>query len=244
METSPDTVLDVLPAMVWTAEPNGDIDFVNRRWLDYSGFGIGDDHLHVWQATIKPEDFAAFLAVWQNILRAGEPGRMETHLRRHDGQYRWFSFECSPMRDSGGRVTKWYSVGTDITDAAPPEKVADRQQLDFQLLVDSMPVPVAVTTPSGEVEGLNRLTLEYFGKSFEELKGWKASDVVHPEDLEKTIAIQRAAHEQGSEYKVESRHLGADGIYRWFRVVGLPLRDPDGRILRWYHLPIEYPHCA
>jgi PAS domain S-box-containing protein len=111
--------------------------------------------------------------------------------------------------------------------------------LDFQSIVDSIPVPVAVTTPSGEVEGLNRLTLEYFGKTLEELKNWTASDVVHPDDLQRTVDAQLDAHQRGDAYNVESRHRRADGSYRWFTVRGLPLRDAHGRILRWFHLLID-----
>ena len=107
------------------------------------------------------------------------------------------------------------------------------------MIVESIPAPVAVTSPSGEVEALNQPTLEYFGKTFEELKGWKSSDVVHPDDLEHTIAAQMKAHQTGQSYNVESRHRRADGIYRWFNVLGLPLRDKQGRILHWFHLQID-----
>jgi PAS domain S-box-containing protein len=113
------------------------------------------------------------------------------------------------------------------------------RELDFQLIVNSIPVPVAVTSPTGEVAALNKPTLEYFGRTFEELKGWKNSDVVHPDDLERTIAAQLEAHKTGSAYNVESRHRRADGIYRWFNVVGLPLRDAQGHILHWFHLQID-----
>src|SRR6266550_2583680 len=112
-------------------------------------------------------------------------------------------------------------------------------EINFDLIVNSIPVPVAVTSPSGEVEALNQPTLEYFGKTFEELSSWKASDVVHPDDLQHTIATQQRAHETGSAYNVESRHRRADGIYRWFNVRGFPLRDAEGRILRWFHLLID-----
>ena len=110
---------------------------------------------------------------------------------------------------------------------------------NFRLVIDSIPVPVAVTTPTGEVESLNQPTLEYFGKTLEDLKGWKSSDVVHPDDLERTVASQIEAHETGRAYNVESRHLRADGIYRWFNVRGFPLRDSQGNILRWFHLLID-----
>ena len=86
-----------------------------------------------------------------------------------------------------------------------------RRELDFQLVVDSIPVPVAVTTPAGEVEGVNRSTMEYFGKTFDELKKWKASDVVHPDDLDSMVTAQRAAYEAGQTYDVQSRHRRFDG---------------------------------
>ena len=143
------------------------------------------------------------------------------------------------MRDDAGRIVKWCGVATDVEDFRRAEETLRRRELDFQLIVDSIPVPVAVTTPSGEVEGLNQPTLDYFGKTFEELKGWRASDVVHPDDLEQTVAAQLEAHQKGSAYNVESRHRRADGVYRWYNVRGFPLRDPQGRILRWFHLLID-----
>ena len=119
------------------------------------------------------------------------------------------------------------------------EEALRTRELNFQLVVDSIPAPVAVTSPSGEVEGVNQPTLEYFGKTIEELKGWKASDVVHPDDLQHTIDALMKAHETGQAYNVESRHRRADGIYRWFNVLGLPFRDTEGEILCWFHLLID-----
>jgi PAS domain S-box-containing protein len=132
------------------------------------------------------------------------------------------------------------TVSDDLVERlAHAEEALRARELSFQLIVDSTPVPVAVTTPTGEVEAVNQPTLEYFGKTFEELKGWKASDLVHPDDLQHTIATQQRAHETGTAYNVESRHRRADGIYRWFNVRGFPLRDNEGRILRWFHLLID-----
>ena len=109
----------------------------------------------------------------------------------------------------------------------------------FSLIVESIPVPVAITSPTGEIEALNKPTLEYFGRTLEELKGWKSSDVVHPDDLQRTVATQIQALQTGSAYNVESRHRRADGTYRWFNVLGLPLRDSQGHILCWFILQID-----
>ncbi|HMG73298.1 MAG TPA: PAS domain-containing protein [Pyrinomonadaceae bacterium] len=119
------------------------------------------------------------------------------------------------------------------------EEDACEGETSFDLIVNSIPVPVAVTSPSGEVEALNQSTLEYFGKTLEELKGWKSSDVVHPDDLQRTVAAQLEAHQAGTSYNIESRHRRADGTYRWFNVLGLPLRDAQGHIRHWFHLQID-----
>ena len=232
-------VLDALPTMAWTALPDGNLDLINRRWRDYCGLGSGEEHGGEWQAFVHPADLTRLLEDWRAIIATGEHGEMEARIRRSDGEYRRFRIQCSPVHDADGQLGRWCGVATDLDDRRRAEEPAAQGALDFQLIVDSIPIPVAVTSPSGEVEALNKPTLDYFGKSFEELKGWKASEVVHPDDLERTIAEQVAAHHDGSSYHVESRHRRADGIYRWFSVHGLPLRDRQGDILRWLHLQID-----
>ena len=107
------------------------------------------------------------------------------------------------------------------------------RELNFQLIVDSIPAQVAVITPTGEVVTLNQPCLDYFGKTLEELKGWSSSDSVHPEDLPHVIEVLTHALQTGETYEVESRHRRYDGVYRWFHVRGFPLKDLDGTILRW-----------
>jgi PAS domain S-box-containing protein len=239
MEIDQGSVLDALPAMAWTALPDGNIDFVNRRWSDYTGLGLHEGHGWEWQAAVDPRDLPQMLERWRSILASGEPGEVEARLRRSDGQYRSFLVQCSPMRDEAGRLVKWCGVATDVDNLRRAEETLRRRELDFQLIVDSIPIPVAVTTATGDVEGLNQPTLDYFGKTFEELRGWKASEVVHPDDLEHTVSAQIEAHRNGCSYNVESRHLRADGTYRWYNVLGMPLRDSQGTILRWLHLLID-----
>src|ERR1700741_765504 len=116
------------------------------------------------------------------------------------------------------------------------QEVIRAGELDFKLIVESIPALVAVLTPPGEVEALNQPVLDYLGKSFEELKGWANSDAVHPDDLAHVIESRQRALERGEPYDGESRHRRADGVYRWFHVRGFPLKDTDGRILRWCFL--------
>src|SRR3979411_2689012 len=75
------------------------------------------------------------------------------------------------------------------------EEALRTRDLSFRLIVDSIPAPVAVTSPAGEIEDVNQPALEYFGKTLEELKGWKASDVIHPDDLQNKMPRRMTAHE-------------------------------------------------
>jgi PAS domain S-box-containing protein len=127
----------------------------------------------------------------------------------------------------------------ELAERKQAEGVAREGELNFDLIVNSIPVPGAITSPTGELEALNQPSLEYFGRTFEELKGWKSSDVVHADDLDGTVAAQVEAHQTGRAYNVESRHRRADGTYRWFNVLGLPLRDAQGRVRHWFHLQID-----
>jgi PAS domain S-box-containing protein len=108
-----------------------------------------------------------------------------------------------------------------------------RRELSLRLLVDSIPVPVAVMTPSGEVETVNKPNLEYFGRTLEDFKKWGSSDAVHPDDRPHAIEIWMKAIQTGQPYDVKQRLRRFDGVYRWFEVRGFPLRGPDGRILNW-----------
>jgi PAS domain S-box-containing protein len=104
----------------------------------------------------------------------------------------------------------------------------------FRLIVESIPGLVCTMTARGEVEFVNQRILDYTGKTIEELRDW--SPLVHPDDLALVMARWMRSIETGDAYEVEHRILRADGVYRWFHVRGLPLRDMEGDVVRWYNL--------
>src|SRR6202047_2135786 len=99
-----------------------------------------------------------------------------------------------------------------------------------------MPGLVCTMNAAGEVQRLNRQVLEYFGKTTEELKNWATSDAVHPDDLARVIAAFSRSVETGDTYDIEHRCRRADGVYLWFQVRALPVRDTQGHISSWYIL--------
>src|SRR5437773_2266771 len=91
-------------------------------------------------------------------------------------------------------------------------------------------------SPSGELEFANQRWLDYHGKTLEEMKGWETSDVIHPDDLPRAATTWKRSVETGQPFENEYRIRRADGVYRWFQGRSLPLRDSEGRIIRWYSL--------
>jgi PAS domain S-box-containing protein len=115
------------------------------------------------------------------------------------------------------------------------EALRDREQ-SLRLILDGIAGLVAIMSARGEVEVVNRQASDYFGKTVEQLRGWSTSDAVHPDDLPSVFSAWKHSVETVSTYDVDHRLRRADGVYRWFRARGLPMRDAEGRILRWYVL--------
>jgi PAS domain S-box-containing protein len=104
----------------------------------------------------------------------------------------------------------------------------------LRLIVDTIPGLVATMTVAGAVEQVNQRILDYTGRTLQELQDWRL--LVHPDDLSRVSARWMHSIETGHPYEIEHRILGANGVYRWFHVHGLPMLDAEGHVVRWYLL--------
>src|SRR5882724_1490074 len=143
-------VIDTIPALVWSVLPDGSVDFLNQRWLEYTGLSLEDGLGQGWQAAIHPEDRARFVDEWSAALAAGEPLEAETRLRRADGESRWFLLRAVPLRDEKGNIVKWYGTSTDIEDRKQAEEIRTAQARQAGVRAD---VSAALSKPahSGEI---------------------------------------------------------------------------------------------
>jgi PAS domain S-box-containing protein len=132
-----------------------------------------------------------------------------------------------------------------LTNANLEAQIAERKQAEeglrqseekFRLVLESIGAQVISTTLEGELDFVNQPVLDYFGKTLEQLKGWRTSDILHPDDLASAIAVWKDSIEKGLSYDVDHRLRRSDGVYRWFQVRGRPQRDVQGSIIRWYAL--------
>ena len=123
-------IIDTIPALAWSARPDGSAEFFSQHYLDFIGLSAEQASDWGWAVAVHPEDMGALAATWQRIMASEAPGEAEARLRRHDGEYRWFLFRTNPLRDDSGAIVKWYGVNTDIEDRR-------RAELDLRRAYDS-----------------------------------------------------------------------------------------------------------
>ena len=130
-------------------------------------------------------------------------------------------------------------LNKEVAERRRVEEALRERERESRLLADSIPGFIATFTPAGELEFVNRPSLEYFGRTLEELQGWATGGMAHPEDLPRVVEIFSDSMASGNPFEFEVRARRFDGVHRWFQSRGFPLRDSDGQIVRWYHLLID-----
>ena len=115
IETQFRAIADAIPQMVWTALPDGALDYVNERIYDYAGTTRGDLRGFSWEAVVHADDLPIMLSAWQRAVENGEPYEVEARLQRADDTFRWFMVRANAVRDpQTGAVTRWFGTCTDI----------------------------------------------------------------------------------------------------------------------------------
>jgi PAS domain S-box-containing protein len=129
---------DAMPLVVWIARPNGELDYFNQRWFDYTGMTLGQTQGWGWQPVLHPDDLQNCLERWAEAVRTGQPFEIEYRWQRADGIYRWHLGRALAVRDADGQIAYWVGTGTDIEEQKQAE---DQQRLLAEasvLLVSSL----------------------------------------------------------------------------------------------------------
>ena len=112
------SLADFIPGIVWTARPDGWIDFANQFWLDFTGMTLEQTQGTGWTAMVHPDDLPKVSQLWIKSLETGEPIEVEYRIRRAaDGVYRWFLARAKALRDQEGRIVKWFGILTELDHA-------------------------------------------------------------------------------------------------------------------------------
>src|SRR3984957_7562173 len=135
-EHSLNLIINTIPALVWSARPDGSAEFFNQHYLEYVGLSAEQVKDWGWTVAVHPDDLNGLAGSWQSIMASGERGESEARLRRFDGEYRWFLFRANPLCDESGNIVKWFGINTDIEDRKVAEQRLQNENIVLREEVD------------------------------------------------------------------------------------------------------------
>ena len=225
-------MIDSITQLAWMAHEDGSIFWYNRRWYEYTGTTFAQMEGWGWQSVHDPEYLPGVLDSWRASIRTGKLWEMEFPLRGADGVYRFFLTRVVPVRDSTGRVVRWFGTNTNVDSLRKDQDLLRESERQFRELAESLPDLVWTFGPQGdEAVYVNKHWLAYTGFKPDEIHRW--SEAVHPADASRVAAAWQAALAEGRSYQTEARIRRYDGTYRWFASRAEPVRDAAGRIVKW-----------
>ncbi len=116
-------VIEGIPAIASTIRLDGSVEFINKRWQEYTGMSTEESVGLGWQSAGHPQDMGHYLEKRRAALASGHPFEDEARIRSRDGKYRWFLLRGAPLRDARGNIVRWYTTAIDIDDRKRAEEV-------------------------------------------------------------------------------------------------------------------------
>ena len=233
-ETLVRALLDTVPALMWSANPDGEPSYINQRVVDYTGRSLQGFMNLGWFELIHPDDLDGTIKAWSHAVQTDSSYHVRHRLRRADGEYRWFLVQGEPFRDAEGRVIQFFGLNVDITEQEQLAIASRASEEELQQILDLLPQLVAVFGPERKRLYANRMTLAYLGLSLDEWRQGKIESDIHPDDVDRLKTYVDRASIDGLAYEFEARMRNCDGRYRWFLLRYNPLRGERGQVIRWY----------
>ena len=234
--------IDMIPGIVTCYRPDGERDFVNKPWRDYAGLTLSDIQGEGWRRIIHPDDAEESLRKWRISLATGEAFDFEHRLRRADGEWRWHMIRRVALRGTNGEILRWYGIGFDIEEQKRAEaalrdseaRLAEAQR-ELQATIDTIPVLVASYNCDGSLDFINKTGLDFSGLSAEDAKNERVrTSRFIPRISRQPNRSGANVSRQVSHSQAELRLRRHDGEYRWVATRRVPLRDKNGKVVRWY----------
>ena len=233
--------LDTACIGTWEWDPVADHVSWSPRFEELHGFppGAFGTSLAFYALNIHPEDRDRVGAALRGCAEGGADYRVEYRLISLDGTVHHVAANGCQIVDEHGRK-RLLGVCQDISERVEllaserrARRAAEQSDMHYRMLADTIPPQVWTATPEGALDFVNRRTVEYFGRSSDEIVGAGWQDVIHASDLPPVVECWQRSLATGVEYEVEFRLRRQDGQYRWHLGRAVPLRDSSGAIVRW-----------
>jgi PAS domain S-box-containing protein len=224
-------IINAIPALAWTARPDGAAEFFNQHYLDYVGLSAEQAKDWGWTVAIHPDDLNDLIAWLRRMIASDQAAECEGRLRRFDGEYRWFLFRTNPLRDQFGKTFKWYGTKTDIDDRKRAEEELRRSQA---FIAEGQRLArlggFSWNVESGQIKWTDQLyrIFEFEPGGLVTLE--RIGSRVHPEDIHLLGDMIERAQRAASDLEYEHRLLMPDQSVKYLRFVAHGTQDQDGRL--------------
>ena len=240
------SLTEALPQLVWGARPDGACDYFSAQWTNYTGVKESDLLGWRWMEALHPDDREPTRRFWMESVAGRHPYDVEYRVRRSDGTYSWFKTRGTPIRESDGRIVKWFGTCTDITDRKRAEQALKDQELELRQARDLLEIKVMERTKElrrneaylAEAQKLSKTgsfgwnvfggeiywseeTFRIFEYSREAKPGLElVLERTHPEDRTRVQQEIDRASQSDKDFDIEHRLLMPDGSVKHVHVVG------------------------
>lgn len=227
-------LVEVSPQVVWFGDAVGYITYCNPYWYEYTGLTPEQTMGSGWVAAIHPDDRARVLETSRRGVVEAGPYEVEMRFRGANGEYRWFLARGRPVRDDTGSVARWIGVATDIDDRTRAEELLATREHEFRGLAESIPQLTWMAQPDGHIFWYNQRWYDYTGTTPDEMEGWGWQRVHDPATLPLVVERWQSSLQTGEAFEMDFPLRAADGSFGWFLTRVQPVRDSEGRIVRWF----------
>jgi len=219
------SVLDAIPGFVWSALPDGDVEFCNQRWLAYTGMSSDEVIGEELAVAIRPQDKSGFVEKWRAALAQGESFEAEARTRQADGRYRWFLIRAVPLRDAEGGISRWYGSNVDIEDLKQAQDEVLKQTSRLDELFEQTPEAVAVLNADGRIIRINKEFTRMFGYDPHEVLERSVNDLIVPERLAESALEYNRRLKSGDRVEVETVRRPKNGTDVHVSLLAVPVNS-------------------
>lgn len=152
-----------LPHLIWSCDTLGNCEFLNRKWLDYTGKSITTHLGHGWIEAIHVEDQTEFLSKWIESLKLKTPFYSKSRMQKSTGEYEWFDIRSNPHVDKNQNVIRWLCSATNIHELEMINRALVVSENQFHACFDNSPIPMLLIAETGDVIQHNDAFIKLLG---------------------------------------------------------------------------------
>jgi len=255
------SLTEALPQLVWGSGPDGGCDYFSTQWTNYTGVAESDLLGWRWMETLHPDDREPTRQFWTESVAGRQPYDVEYRIRRSDGTYGWFKTRGTPIRDTEGRIAKWFGTCTDISDRKRAEQVLKEHEMELSHARDLLEIKVMERTEElrrseAYLEEAQKLSktgswarvsatgeMKYWSEECYRVLGFEPEEGlprfetflqhIHPDDRARVRETAENAARAKVDYEVDYRIVHPGGDVRDIHTIGHPVLSPSGDVVEF-----------